>query len=125
MSSIIKLNNVNMWYDRGENHRKFLRYKMLIWKLKRRICRFFGPSGCGKTTLLYAISGIEQAQEGEILINNRDISKFSKRIGDLPPSRSWNSFQQFNLIPSLTVFEQCCFANGILGISKDKENKNL
>ncbi|MEK7634608.1 MAG: ABC transporter ATP-binding protein [Patescibacteria group bacterium] len=124
MSSIIKLNNVNMWYDRGKPSEVFALQNVNMEIEKGEYVAFFGPSGCGKTTLLYAISGIEQAQEGEILINNRDISKFSKK--ELAIYRQVGVgivFQQFNLIPSLTVLDNVALPMAFLGISKDKREQ--
>ena len=82
---------------------------------------FFGPSGCGKTTMLYAISGIEQINNGKIFINNRDISTFSKR--ELAIYRQIGVgivFQQFNLIPSLTVMNNIALPMAFLGIAENK-----
>ena len=82
---------------------------------------FFGPSGCGKTTLLYAISGIEQLQEGNVSINGRDISKFSRK--ELAIYRQIGIgivFQQFNLIPSLTVMNNVALPMAFLGIIQEK-----
>jgi iron(III) transport system ATP-binding protein len=59
---------------------------------------FLGPSGCGKTTLLRVIAGLEEASEGRILQNGRDISR-------LPPSqRDYGIvFQSYALFPNLDV----------------------
>jgi spermidine/putrescine transport system ATP-binding protein len=57
-----------------------------------------GPSGCGKTTTLRLIAGFEQPTEGEVLINNENVS--SKR----PYERNVNTvFQSYALFPHLSV----------------------
>ncbi len=57
-----------------------------------------GPSGCGKTTTLRLVAGFEQPTEGEILINNINVS--NKR----PYERNVNTvFQSYALFPHLTV----------------------
>ena len=57
-----------------------------------------GPSGCGKTTTLRLVAGFEQPTEGEILINNVNVS--NKR----PYERNVNTvFQSYALFPHLTV----------------------
>jgi putative ABC transport system ATP-binding protein len=65
-----------------------------------------GPSGCGKTTLLSVIAGTLECDEGEINVfdtslhglKNRDVTEFRKRnVGFI--------FQQFNLIPTLSIVE--------------------
>jgi spermidine/putrescine transport system ATP-binding protein len=57
-----------------------------------------GPSGCGKTTTLRLVAGFEQPTQGEILINNINVS--NKR----PYERNVNTvFQSYALFPHLTV----------------------
>lgn len=65
-----------------------------------------GPSGSGKTTLLNLIAGIDSCTSGELLIVGEDIAKLSESELD-----HWRNntigyiFQQYNLIPVLTAFE--------------------
>ena len=57
-----------------------------------------GPSGCGKTTTLRLVAGFEEPSDGQILINNQDVS--NKR----PYERNVNTvFQNYALFPHLTV----------------------
>ncbi len=73
-----------------------------------------GPSGSGKTTMLNLIGCIDEVNEGEILVNNENITHMNgnelalfrnKHIGFI--------FQDFNLIPVLTVYENVEFALAI------------
>ena len=54
-----------------------------------------GPSGCGKSTLLRIIGGLDQATEGKLFIDGKEISK--------PGSDRGFAFQGSNLFPWLTV----------------------
>jgi putative ABC transport system ATP-binding protein len=65
-----------------------------------------GPSGSGKTTLLNVIGGIESADRGAIVVAGQDIS--GRRPRDLGAFRRAHVgfvFQFFNLIPTLTAYE--------------------
>lgn len=65
-----------------------------------------GPSGSGKTTLLNVIGGIESADCGTIVVAEQDIS--GRRTRDLGAFRRAHVgfvFQFFNLIPTLTAYE--------------------
>ncbi len=84
-----------------------------------------GPSGSGKTTLLNLIGCIDEVNSGEIIIDERDVTKLNgnqlalfrnKYIGFV--------FQDFNLIPVLTVYENVEFS---LAIHPELKNnhKNL
>ena len=71
------------------------------------ILSIIGSSGSGKTTLLNLIAGFNQASTGQILLNDKDISKLS--ITDRPVT---TVFQEHNLFPHLDVFTN--IAIGIL-----------
>ena len=65
-----------------------------------------GQSGSGKTTLLNLIGGIEEATEGEIFIDGTDITLADKdELARLRRQKIGYVFQDFNLIPILTVRE--------------------
>lgn len=65
-----------------------------------------GPSGSGKTTLLNLIGGIETATEGSVLIDGTDICRAGgKELARLRRQKIGYVFQDFNLIPILTVEE--------------------
>ncbi len=65
-----------------------------------------GPSGSGKTTLLNLISGIDQADGGEIYLDGLSLTRMSDAQRTLFRRRNIGFiFQFFNLIPTLTVWE--------------------
>jgi len=69
-----------------------------------------GPSGSGKTTLLNILSGIDDATNGEVFINEKNIIKMKR--DELAIFRRRNVgfiFQDFNLLDSLTVKENIGF----------------
>lgn len=63
-----------------------------------------GPSGSGKTTLLRIIAGLEQADEGTILVQNEDVSKLSARDREVG-----FVFQHYALFKHMSVFENVAF----------------
>ncbi len=88
------------------------------------ITMLVGPSGCGKTTLLSAIAGTLKVESGEINVFGNSLEKMSgsaltrfraKNIGFI--------FQQFNLIPTLTVAENVGVPLLIQGLSSGKALK--
>ncbi len=65
---------------------------------------FLGPSGCGKTTLLRAIAGLDQQDEGRIEIDGRDVSRAP------PAARDFGIvFQSYALFPNLTVADNIAY----------------
>jgi ABC-type lipoprotein export system ATPase subunit len=65
-----------------------------------------GPSGCGKTTLLLAAGGLLRPTGGTVLVDGRDPYRFSPEArAKLRAEKIGFVFQQFHLVPYLTVLE--------------------
>lgn len=65
---------------------------------------FVGPSGCGKSTLLRTIAGLEEANKGQIAINDRVMNDVPPRDRDIAMV-----FQNYALYPYMNVFENIAF----------------
>jgi len=74
-----------------------------------------GPSGCGKSTSLRMLAGLEEINEGRILIGERDVT-------DLPPKDRDIAmvFQNYALYPHMTVAENMGFALKVAGVNKEE-----
>ncbi|CZF78907.1 Spermidine/putrescine import ATP-binding protein PotA [Grimontia celer] len=63
-----------------------------------------GPSGCGKTTVLRLIAGLEDADDGQIIIDEQDVTAIPAE------QRHVNTvFQSYALFPHMTVFDNVAF----------------
>jgi putative ABC transport system ATP-binding protein len=85
-----------------------------------------GPSGSGKTTLLNCISTIDSVTTGHIFINNQDITCLKSK--DLEKFRRENLgfiFQDFNLLDTLTAYENISLALTIVGTSASEIDKRI
>lgn len=75
-----------------------------------------GPSGSGKTTLLNCISTIDTVTTGDIIINDKDITKLkSKKLDKFRQKELGFIFQDFNLLDTLTAYENIALALTIKG----------
>ncbi len=82
-----------------------------------------GPSGSGKSTLIKCINGLEDFQEGKIIVNGIDLSNPKT---DLPKLRSCIGmvFQSYELFPHLKVIDNITLAPiKVLDYSRDKARK--
>lgn len=80
-----------------------------------------GPSGSGKTTLLNCISTIDTVSAGKILINDRDITQLnSKQLEAFRRDELGFVFQDFNLLDTLTAYENIALALTIQNVSASK-----
>ncbi|MDL1899589.1 ABC transporter ATP-binding protein [Anaerolineae bacterium CFX9] len=78
-----------------------------------------GKSGSGKSTLLNLLSGIDQADSGQIIIDGTDITRLNDRDLTLfRRERIGIIFQFFNLIPTLTVLENITLPTELGGGSR-------
>jgi len=68
-----------------------------------------GPSGSGKSTLIRCINRLEEHQEGQIMVDEVELSNDLKNI-DAIRREVGMVFQHFNLFPHLTVLENCTLA---------------
>ena len=72
-----------------------------------------GPSGCGKSTSLRMLAGLEDIDEGSVLIGDRDVTHLPPKDRDIAMV-----FQNYALYPHMTVAENMGFALKIAGVPK-------
>jgi putative ABC transport system ATP-binding protein len=77
-----------------------------------------GPSGCGKSTLLHILGGLDRPTNGRVVIGDTDIAHLSERaLTLLRREQTGFVFQAFNLIPTLTAYENVALPLLIAGKS--------
>jgi putative ABC transport system ATP-binding protein len=65
-----------------------------------------GSSGSGKSTLLYCLAGLEEPSSGQVVLNGRPLASCSRAdLARMRRSEVGFVFQSYNLIPTLTAFE--------------------
>ena len=79
-----------------------------------------GPSGCGKSTSLRMLAGLEDINEGRILIGDRDVTHVPPKDRDIAMV-----FQSYALYPHMSVADNMGFALKIAGSPKDEIRKRV
>ena len=86
---------------------------------KGAIVSIVGPSGAGKTTLLQIIGTLDKPNEGEVMINDTNISKLSNnKLSDFRNQHIGFVFQFHQLLPEFTALENIMIPAFIGGVSK-------
>lgn len=115
---IIDLKGLTKRYGYGDAESYALRDFDLTVK-RGEFIMIMGPSGCGKTTLLNIIGLLDEPTDGEYLLNGEAVDKVSgRKRARLRAKKIGVIFQDFNLIPRLTVLENVTLPLIYSGYSK-------
>ncbi|MBQ7660861.1 MAG: ABC transporter ATP-binding protein [Clostridia bacterium] len=114
--AIVQFENVSKIYSSGD-HTLYALDHVDFTLDEGKFVVILGPSGAGKSTLLNLLGGLDSPSEGKITVSGTDISKLSEdELADYRASTVGFVFQFYNLIPTLTVYEN---VNLVTEISKD------
>jgi putative ABC transport system ATP-binding protein len=123
--AIIKLRGVRKAYTRGKQEIPVLE-AIDLDIAENSFEALMGPSGSGKTTLLNLIAGIDRPTEGVVEVAGTDIAKLSE--GELAAWRSRHIgfiFQQYNLLPVLTAFQNVELPLLLTSLSRAERKKRV
>lgn len=82
-----------------------------------------GPSGAGKTTLLKLLFRQEEATGGQIIVNGRNLNRLNQRAIAQLRQEVGLVFQEFKLLPRMTVLENVALAAEVVGVSRRESRK--
>ena len=103
--SIVQFENVSKIYTSGDHELRALDHVDFTLD-EGKFVVILGPSGAGKSTLLNLLGGLDSPSEGKITVSGADISKLTdNELADYRASTVGFVFQFYNLIPTLTVYE--------------------
>ena len=111
--AIVEFENVTRIYKSGEHELRALDH--VSFRLDEgKIVVILGPSGAGKSTLLNLLGGLDSPSSGKITVGGRDISTLSdNELADYRAATVGFVFQFYNLIPTLTVYENVALVSQI------------
>ena len=123
---VLKLNNVHKIYNSSEVKVHAVNGITIDFE-EGEFSAIVGPSGSGKTTLLNMIGGLDTPTEGNILVDNTDLSTLkSSALIDFRMRNIGFVFQSYNLIPVLTAKENVEFIMNLQKRSKkEREQRTM
>lgn len=125
MEKILKIEKIEKYYGSKSSLTK------AIDNISFEVCNgefvaIMGASGSGKTTLLNCISTIDRVTSGHIYVDNIDITKLKgNKLNEFRREKLGFVFQDFNLLDTLTGYENIALALSILGVSANKQKDSI
>lgn len=118
MKEVISLNDIHKSYYLGKQELPVLK-GINLSVMNNEYLSLMGPSGSGKSTLMNIIGCLDTLSNGQYILNNKDVSKMSDdELADVRNIEIGFVFQQFNLLPRLTAWENVALPLIYAGISK-------
>ena len=110
MSKVLEVKNIEKYYGNKSNLTKAI--DGISFNVgEGEFVGIMGASGSGKTTLLNCISTIDRVTAGNIIINNQDITKLKgNKLNKFRREELGFIFQDFNLLDTLTAYENIALA---------------
>ena len=125
MKEIVSLHDVIKNYGQGKVITKALR-GIDLKIIEGDFSVMMGPSGCGKSTLLNIIGGLDRATSGNIKFNGKDFDTLSnKALSIMRRQHIGFVFQNYNLLPVLTAFENAEYVLMLQGVEPTKRRKKV
>ena len=117
--NIVTIQNLKKYYGKGESQVKALNSIDLSIE-KGKFTAIIGASGSGKTTLLNMIGALDRPDEGEVIVDGVRLSGMKeKELAVFRRSKVGFVYQNFNLVPTLTVRENILFPLSLSGNTPD------
>ena len=125
MKEIVSLHDVIKNYGQGKVITKALRgIDLKIFEGDFSV--MMGPSGCGKSTLLNIIGGLDKATSGDVQFNGKDFNALSnKALSIMRRQHIGFVFQNYNLLPVLTAYENAEYVLMLQGVEPTKRREKV
>ena len=118
---ILSTNNLRKTYGKGESEVKALDGVNLEVE-EGEFVSIVGTSGSGKSTLLHMLGGLDRPDSGDVYVNDVDIFKLSdEKLTIFRRRKIGCVFQNYNLVPSLNVYENIVLPIQLDGKEPDKK----
>ena len=125
MSNVLEVKNIEKYYGNKSNLTKAIS-GISFNVAEGEFVGIMGASGSGKTTLLNCISTIDRVTAGTILINNQDITKLKgNNLNKFRREELGFIFQDFNLLDTLTAYENIALALTIQKVNPHEIDKRV
>ena len=125
MEKVLEVKNIEKYYGNKSNLTKAID-NIRFDVNQGEFVGIMGASGSGKTTLLNCISTIDRVTAGKIIINDQDITKLKgNKLNKFRREELGFIFQDFNLLDTLTAYENIALALTIQRVNPREIDKRV
>lgn len=122
---VLKVSNIEKYYGKKGNVTKAIN-DISFTVSEGEFVGIMGASGSGKTTLLNCISTIDKVTSGHIYLEGEDVTSFSsKKLSKFRREKIGVIFQDFNLLDTLTAYENIALALTIQRVNNKEIDKRV
>jgi len=124
MKEVIRLNDIRKSYFLGKQELPVLKGIDMLINANEYVA-LMGPSGSGKSTMMNIIGCLDTPTKGQYILNGKDVSRMvDDELADVRNVEIGFVFQQFNLLPRLTAWENVGLPLIYAGVNKkDREER--
>jgi putative ABC transport system ATP-binding protein len=123
MKEVISLSDIKKSYYLGKQELPVLKGINLVIKSNEYVA-LMGPSGSGKSTLMNIIGCLDTPTSGSYILNGKDVSRMvDNELADVRNVEIGFVFQQFNLLPRLTAWENVALPLIYAGVGKKEREE--
>lgn len=121
MSTIVEIKDLVKYYGKGENLVRAVDHTSLTIE-RGKFTAIVGKSGSGKSTFLHLLGGLDRPDSGKVIIDGADIFQLKdEKLAMFRRRKIGFIFQDFNLIPSMNVWENIVLPLGLDNKAVDKK----
>ena len=125
MEKVLEVKNIEKYYGNKSNLTKAVD-NISFTVNKGEFVGIMGASGSGKTTLLNCVSTIDRVTSGHIIINDKDITELKgNKLNKFRREELGFIFQDFNLLDTLTAYENIALALTIQKVNAKEINNRV
>ena len=124
MISLIKINNLNKYYNKSKNNEIHVINDANLELPSTGLVCFIGKSGSGKTTLLNTIGGLDKTNSGSIFYDDLDFNKYNMHTIDCYRKNNIGYvFQNYLLLENKSIYDNLRIALEVIGVYDEIEQQ--
>lgn len=120
MIPLVKISGLNKFFNKNKSNQLHVLNHMTLDLPSQGLVMLLGPSGSGKTTLLNVLGGLDKFDKGHLYMFDKNISRYQSKVWDhIRNNHIGYIFQNYHLLPDLSVFDNVAYVLKLMGITDE------